>query len=209
MKIIVISDTHGQHHNLEVPPGDMVIHAGDVSRSGKESQIKEFLLWFEKLPHKYKIFVAGNHDWYFEKAIPEDIATVIPENVTYLNDTGVTIEGMNIWGSPIQPWFLDWAFNRHRGADIRKHWDLIPENTDLLITHGPAMGYQDKTTRGEHVGCLDLLERIQFIKPKYHVSGHIHEAYGQSTDGTTTYINASVLNERYQLVNEPICIALE
>lgn len=205
MKIIAISDTHGQHHQLTLPEGDMIIHAGDITRSGKESQVKEFLLWFSKQPHRYKVFVAGNHDWYFEREEASIIKELIPEGIIYLNDEGIEIEGVKIWGSPIQPWFLDWAFNRQRGEDIQKHWDLIPEDSDIVVTHGPVYGYQDLTVRNEKVGCEDLLKTIQKIKPKYHISGHIHEGYGQSSDGITEYVNASVLNESYQLVNEPIC----
>ena len=161
MKIVCISDTHDKHNQLELPDGDMLIHAGDVSSQGKQIQVEAFLKWFSAQPHKHKIFIAGNHDFFFER-MPEDyIQSLIPENVIYLNDSGVTIEGLKIWGSPVQPWFYDWAFNRKRGKDIRKHWDLIPTNTDILITHGPPFGILDATNSGEKVGCEDLLDVVQ------------------------------------------------
>lgn len=211
MKIVAISDTHAKHQNLILPEGDMLIHAGDVSSMGKESEIKDFLNWFSKTDFAYKILIAGNHDFYFEKIShnTKALEELIPANVIYLNDSGVEIENLErttfrIWGSPIQPWFYNWAFNRYRGEDIKRHWDKIPQNTDILITHGPAYGILDKTTRNENVGCEDLLEKIKEIKPKFHICGHIHEAYGRIKESNTEFINASVLDENYNLRNQPI-----
>ncbi len=204
MKISFISDTHGLHNSITLPKGDLLIHAGDVSNRGTRQGIEEFLTWFSQQDYKYKIFIAGNHDLFFERASDFEIKKLLPENVIYLNDNGIMIEGINIWGSPVQPWFYDWAFNRKRGEEIKKHWDLIPQNTDILITHGPPYKILDKTTSGENVGCEDLLSAINFVKPKIHVFGHIHEAYGIEELNGTKYINASVLNERYQIVNKPI-----
>jgi Icc-related predicted phosphoesterase len=204
MKVVAISDTHSKHEQITLPKGDMLIHAGDVSSRGGRVEIETFLNWFSRQNFEHKIFIAGNHDFYFENATIEGINNLIPENVTYLNDSGITINGINIWGSPISPWFYDWAFNRHRGAPIKKHWDLIPTNTNILITHGPVAGIHDKTVSGEHVGCQDLLDAVKAIKPSYHVCGHIHEAYGQVAKGDTTFINASVLNEKYIIKNPAI-----
>jgi Icc-related predicted phosphoesterase len=166
--------------------------------------VQEFLNWFQALPHRYKIFIAGNHDFFFERATAQEVEEVIPPNVIYLNDSGITIEGINIWGSPISPFFYNWAFNRQRGADIKKHWDLIPVNTNILVTHGPVAGILDKTIYGDSVGCADLKATVELIKPKYFICGHIHEAQGVYESEGTTYINASVLDERYRLVNEAI-----
>ena len=124
MNIICISDTHGKHNHLDLPEGDILLHAGDVSRIGKRKEIEKFLRWFSAQPHPHKVFVAGNHDYFFEDAHPEIVDYVLPDNIHYLNDSGVEIEGIKIWGSPVQPWFYDWAFNRQRGAEIRKHWHL-------------------------------------------------------------------------------------
>lgn len=204
MKFVIISDTHGQHKNLTLPKGDVIIHAGDISQRGKESEILDFLNWFKDLDFKHKIFIAGNHDFFFEETPEKDIQNIIPENIIYLCDSGVEVENIRIWGSPISPWFYDWAFNRHRGEQIDHHWQLIPLDTDILITHGPAFGQLDKTTRGENVGCKDLLHAIESIKPKVHICGHIHEGYGQTTSSKTKFINASVLDEKYKLKNAPI-----
>ena len=189
---------------MELPKGDLIIHAGDVSSRGLKSEVLDFLDWFGALNFPYKIFIAGNHDFYFEKEKKEEIEKVIPSNVIYLNDSGITIEGIKIWGSPIQPWFYDWAFNRQRGEEIAKHWALIPEDTNILVTHGPAFGLLDKTFREEVVGCKDLLEKIKKVQPQFHIAGHIHEAYGQVEKDGTNFINASVLDLNYRLVNKPV-----
>ena len=204
MKVIAISDTHNKHDELILPEGDMLIHAGDVSGQGKGLEVERFLKWFSEQPYEHKIFIAGNHDFFFERMPESYILSLIPSNVIYLNDSGVTINGVKIWGSPVQPWFYDWAFNRQRGSEILKHWDLIPSDTDILITHGPVHGILDKTQNGSSAGCMDLLNTVRRIRPKFSICGHIHEAYGQETSLGTTFINASVLNLKYQLTNEPI-----
>ncbi|HYH15327.1 MAG TPA: metallophosphatase domain-containing protein [Flavisolibacter sp.] len=203
LKFVAISDTHGRHKSLRLPKGDVIIHAGDITYKGEEVEVIDFLKWFSNLPYKYKVFTAGNHDFFFEKAKPAYVQSLIPESVIYLNDSGVQIEGCNLWGSAITPWFFNWAFNRKRGTDINKHWKLIPPDTHVLITHGPAYGILDAVGNGNHVGCVDLLKMVQLIKPKVHITGHIHEAYGRIKKGDTLFINASILNEAYQLVNTP------
>lgn len=206
MKFVVISDTHGQHRSLKLPKGDVIIHAGDISKSGHPVEIEDFLDWFSKLKFKYKIFIAGNHDFFLEHAHPRVIEQMIPKGVIYLNDSGAEINGIKSWGSPITPWFHNWAFNRERGEEIKKHWELIPDDTDVLITHGPPMGILDENSCSQCVGCMDLLVKVNQVKPKYHFFGHIHEGYGQDTKDETIYLNASVLNDRYQLAHEPMVI---
>jgi len=204
MKIILISDTHSQHHRLVLPPGDMIIHAGDFSKRGRTEEVEDFFSWFGQLPYQYRICIAGNHDFMAEN-FPEAFQQLVPDTVIYLNDSGVVVEGIRFWGSPITPWFFDWAFNRRRGAEIRPHWALIPADTDVLITHGPPYSILDRVARdGSPVGCRDLLRTVQEIQPKIHVFGHIHEGYGEVIQGGVRYINASVLDENYALVNRPV-----
>lgn len=207
MKIVLISDSHGQHHHLELPAGDMLVHAGDFTRSGKPDQAKDFLRWLAGQPFRHKIFVAGNHDFVAEKE-PALFRSWVPDNCIYLEDQQVEVDGMRVWGSPITPWFFDWAFNRQRGGDICRHWDFIPEGLDLLITHGPPAGILDLTVRGEHVGCEDLRKRIETARPKVSVFGHIHEAYGRTEQGGTSFFNASVLDLGYRMANLPFVIEI-
>lgn len=219
MKILCISDTHNKHKQipkeyLENLDGsiDTIIHAGDMTGRGYKNEILPFLDWFNDLNFKNKILIAGNHDFYFEqKGVEKDIADMLKNrpNITYLNDSGVEIDGVKIWGSPVQPWFYNWAFNR-RDAEIKPHWDLIPLDTDVLITHGPVKGYLDLTMDGTSTGCPFLLERIAELKNlKLHVCGHIHEAYGKVVfpDGQV-FLNASVLDHNYNMRNRPIIIEL-
>lgn len=205
-RIIAISDTHGQHRALKLPEeGDILIHAGDLSRKGNRQELEDFIEWFSALNYKYKIFIGGNHDFLLEEAeaAPDNL---IPRDLIYLNDSGIRCMGIKLWGSPVTPFFHNWAFNRHRGAAIRKHWNMIPADTDILITHGPPYGILDKTVYGDHTGCEDLLESTMLIKPSFHIFGHIHEAYGARELHGIKYVNASVLNEKYELVNAPVSI---
>ncbi len=206
MKIVLISDTHGKHDELILPDGDMILHAGDLSGKGSEKEIVSFLNWYSSLPHKHKIFIAGNHDFFMESGDPEAIKKMIPDNLVYLNDSGVEIGGINIWGSPIQPWFFDFAFNRQRGKEISKHWAMIPKDTDLLITHGPPFKIMDKTFQGLEVGCEDLSKTIENLSLKLHLFGHIHESYGQMELHGVKYINASIMDVHYQVHNDPIVL---
>ena len=132
----------------------------------------------------------------------------MPPGVIYLEDTGTNVNGFEIWGSPITPWFYDWAFNRERGQEIRRHWDRIPASTQILVTHGPPHGILDRTVRGDEVGCLDLRVVVDAMKPELHVFGHIHEAHGRERHEETEFVNACVLDEHYDPVITPIVIDL-
>ena len=205
MKLIFTSDTHCKHNEIKIPSGDVFIFCGDMSYRGELSEIESFALFLQDLPHKYKIVIAGNHDFSFEDERKDQAEKlIISSGAKYLNDSGMQIEGINFWGSPIQPYFYNWAFNRQRGEEIKKHWDLIPLDTDVLITHGPPYGILDKTKRGEIAGCEELLKKIQKVKPKIHAFGHIHEGYGMIKRNKTVFINASNLNFRYQYTNLPV-----
>ncbi len=207
MKIVFISDTHGKHLQVKLPTdADLLIHAGDVSGRGQVNEVHDFLNWFSAIPIPHKIFIAGNHDFLMEKE-PSLFKEMIPDNIIYLENDSVTIEGIKIWGSPVTPWFFNWAFNVNRGADIMKYWNQIPEDTDILVTHGPPYNMLDKViSDGKLVGCEALAERLEKLQVKIHVFGHIHEAYGMREKAGTTYINASVLNASYQMVNAPVVL---
>ena len=214
-----MSDSHGSHLELKVPDGDILVHCGDLCSHGGMADTIHFLNWFNTHPHRHKVFIAGNHDWIFEKdpGLMETVLKGYPDLI-YLNDTSATIEGLKFHGSPVSPRFFNWAFNRDRGEDIKRHWDMIPQGIDVLITHGPAYGFCDEAYRvgyniTEKVGCQDLLDAIKRVKPSAHLSGHIHYSYGVSClthdDGTKTMLyNCSVLNEDYVVTNQPWIINL-
>lgn len=206
MKVVFISDTHEQHEQLtNLPKADMIIHGGDITNRGKVQEVDEFIEWFARLDYKYKVFIAGNHDFHLEKYAWYEIQERLPEGMYYLCNSSVEIEGVHIWGSPITPTFYNWAFMRDRGVNIRREWDKMPtENLDILITHGPPARVLDRCMNGDIVGCEDLLQTVNTVKPKYHLFGHIHEGYGIYKGEDTTFINGSVLDHNYQLKNEPI-----
>lgn len=206
MKIVSFSDTHGKHAKLQYPEGDVIIFAGDICKRGALEEVIDFAKFMQNLPHEYKIVIAGNHDFVLEDESEKSEAEKVlcDHGLIYLNDTGIQIKDFKFWGSPIQPEFFNWAFNRRRGFEIRQHWDLIPQDTDILITHGPPFGILDRVKGGQHVGCDDLLKKVEKIKPKVHIFGHIHEDYGQSEKNGTLYINACSLNLKYEVVNPPI-----
>ncbi|WP_034344257.1 metallophosphatase domain-containing protein [Deinococcus misasensis] len=208
MKIICISDTHNQHEQLKLPDGDVLVHAGDFSMRGHVAETQSFLDWFAAQPHPHKIFIAGNHDFIFEKRRKKARA-MVPDSVIYLEDQEITLEGVKFWGSPITPTFFDWAFNRGPWVIVR-HWDLIPEDTDVLITHGPPLGTLDRVLpEGEHVGCPKLKEALDLrLRPKLHVFGHIHEGYGQVVEGGRISVNASFLDHGYRPANPPVVVEL-
>jgi Icc-related predicted phosphoesterase len=202
LKIDLISDTHNQHKKFECDGGDIIVHTGDCSLGGKSHEICHFLDWYGKLDYKYKIFVPGNHDWAFERESGLMQEECRKRSIILLNDSGIELLGIKFWGSPVQPWFHSWAFNRDRGEDIKRHWDMIPDDTEVLLTHGPPHGFGDVVsnvdgTPKERVGCYDLLEKIQKSQVKLHVCGHIHESRGIIYDKIVTYVNASCLDRMY------------
>lgn len=221
--IVTISDTHCQHDDIEVPYGDILIHAGDFSGRGTKWEIESFLNWFGSLPHPWKIVIPGNHD----KGTDPDVQGQVYqgcrdyfkqlcalENIYVLEDDCVDVytnsgELIKIWGSPVSPTFgRGWAWNRDRGSEIKKHWDKIPEDVDIVVAHGPPFGYGDRVDYPNHtpngplynVGCVDLLRRLSEVKPKMGIYGHIHEDRGVFFDerNKITHVNTSSLNIRYR-----------
>lgn len=216
--LVLIGCTHGYHDQLTPPLGDILVHTGDFSSHGHSNDTIAFLKWFEAQPHAHKVLICGNHDWLAEKE-PERFMALLARHalsVTYLQDAGATIAGLRFWGSPVQPRFLDWAFNRDRGAAIKQHWDLIPTGmVDVLVTHGPpTKGMLDFTPHGNvHVGDADLYDAIQRVEPRLFACSHIHAGYGHSTiphpgGRATECYNASICTEAYKPTNAPWVVDL-
>ena len=198
----------------DIPPSDILVHAGDSTGHGTLHELREFLTWLEAQPAAAKVLIAGNHCWEFERNEAEARALVkeLAPSVYYLQDSGVTLMGLRFWGSPYTPRFLDWAFNCDRGSAIRAHWDKIPTGeVDVLVTHGPPSGAGDLdyVPRDRiNVGDRDLYDAIRRVRPVISVHGHLHHGYGLADilheDGTlTTCYNAAICTEDYQPVNEP------
>lgn len=213
MKLVCISDTHGLHRKLFIPDGDVLIHAGDFMTTGMlEKEIIDFEDWLISLPHEHKIFIAGNHDRWMQMKISKDILS--GKNI-YLEDSKHIIQGVRFYGSPWTPTFLSWAFMQDRGPQIKRYWDNIPNDTDVLITHGPPKGILDHVPSVGYQGCNDLMNKVCEINPKAHIFGHIHCAAGQEeitidrNGRTIKFVNAavtSIVNNTYILQNPPIVI---
>lgn len=204
MRICCLSDTHGRR--VEVPEADLLLHAGDLTGRGTLGEVEAAHAWLASLPHRHKVVIAGNHDFAFEREPAK--ARALMTGVTYLEDEEVGIEGLRIWGSPWQPWFYDWAFNLPRGAALREKWALIPAGIDVLVTHGPPHGILDRVHRGDDVGCEELLAAVRRLRPRLHVFGHIHEAYGQVERDGVQFVNASTCTLAYEPSNAPILVDL-
>ncbi len=210
--ICCISDCHGTYPNLVLPSADILINAGDYSRLSNRAETIAYLRWFEAQPHAHKAMVLGNHQLW-EEANHGIFLALLKEHapsVIYLNDQSAEIAGLKCHGSNVQPEFYAWAFNRQRGADIDRHWCMIPSDTQVLITHGPPAGILDQTMSGAHVGCNDLRRHIdeRLDDLRLSVFGHIHCGYGRETIGYKTFVNAAVVNERYELTNPPIVVEI-
>lgn len=210
MRVVVISDTHNRHDEVDLPTGDVLVHCGDATGRGRPHEVMRFLEWFENQPFAQKIMIAGNHDFMFEDDRNLARAETNNRNLVYLEDEVFLYDGVKFYGTPWQPWFHDWAFNLERGPEIARVWNRIPDDTEFLITHGPPKGILDETREGDGVGCYDLLQRVKEIRPAVHAFGHIHEGYGighMIPDVTSTiFLNASTCTRDYVPSNKPLVV---
>ena len=205
MQIVLISDTHGLHRQLEVPGGDLLIHAGDFTLNSKPpSIVADLNAWLGSLPHRHKVVIPGNHEFALEE--PRNRGAIT--NAILLVDSGVEIEGLKIWGSPVTPLYGG-TFGKSRPEDRKKHWAQIPEDTDILITHTPPFAILDHSLSSERrEGCPQLLEAVFRAMPRLHVFGHIHAGYGTLRTPDTVFVNASLLGNSGSLDREPVVIDL-
>ena len=189
-----ISDTHGFHKQLQVPEKvDIIIHSGDCSNQRNHvlnySEVADFLDWYQTINCKHKIFCAGNHDGSIESGMFRRY-DFEKRGITYLCNESVTIEGLNIWGSPMSPSFGDWSFMRKR-EKLYDLWQTIPEDTDILVTHTPPKGVldlsEDREGKLEMCGCKALLKRVMVVKPKLHLFGHLHTGHELINTGIRRY----------------------
>lgn len=205
MKITAIADVHG--HEPKIPPCDLLLIGGDILMGGDGAPNQFGVLKAVTGPWLVEhvltgvqqiVAVAGNHDFIFQES-PERIP---PFPWTYLEDSGVEINGLKIWGSPWQLPFFDWAYNMEE-EELAKKWALIPDDTDILLTHSPPYGYGDRTRDG-HCGSKSLRDRIEQVRPKLHVFGHVHVGYGVTSLDGMHLANAALVDSRYQLKNAPL-----
>ena len=236
VRFVCISDTHSKHEwdkcPFTVPNGDVLLHAGDFTKVGDVREVAAFCKWFGALPHKRKILIAGNHDLslhgetYAQTGLLQGLQSAdaaelaakaralvdATPNCEYLCDSGTSVRGISIWGSPWQPMFPTGppqAFQLPRGQPLRDKWALIPEQTDVVVTHSPPLGHGDAAGPGNHIGCIDLLDELQSrVKPSHHVFGHCHPGYGVTSDGQTLFLNAATCTNAYRPEHLPLVFDL-
>jgi Icc-related predicted phosphoesterase len=214
LRLVIISDTHGLHRQVQLPEGDVLIHCGDFMNSGLSlPEIVSFDVWLSQQPHRHRLVIPGNHDIAFERA--RHIALPQLMHATYLEETSVTIEGVKFYGCPYTPAFFNWAFMENRNSkEMRRHWiKAFHEQPDVLISHGPPFGILDQNKQtssryyeaGEpHLGCEEMMRAMPFIHPKINCFGHIHSSHGSFEQDGTQFINASQIDEDYRVVFEPV-----
>jgi Icc-related predicted phosphoesterase len=200
LRLVLLSDTHQHHREIDVPDGDILIHAGDFTFFSKSLKaILDFNHWLGELPHRC-VAVPGNHEFFLE-ADPSRRSLI--DNASILINEGIVIQGLRIWGSPVTPLYGG-AFGLSSAEDRRRLYARIPENTDVLVTHGPPYGILDSSpSSGMHSGCRELFDAVMRVRPRLHVFGHVHDAYGIFVTNHTTFVNACLHGVDFGLDRSP------
>lgn len=251
MDITCISDLHGHYPELE--GGDLLIVAGDLTARDTEEEYWAFNKWLNEQYYLKIVVIAGNHDNGLVETKDKMMAHAYCHPYEYLCDSGTEYEWcethitkwgtrpvqggrqlkVKIWGSPWTKTFPGInpnckAFTVDTEEELAEKWAMIPEQTDILITHSPAYGFGDEVTRikdyrihEEHAGSTSLLKWISNHSKslKLNVCGHIHGGYRvgdvraakkmcNDPMPSPILVNASHVNERYEPVNKPIRIIL-
>jgi Icc-related predicted phosphoesterase len=213
LRLVCLSDTHGLHRQVRVPEGDVLIHAGDITDffapPGQSLEmLKDFNAWLGGLPHRHKLVVAGNHELVFQEEPKK--ARMLLSYARYLENSGIELEGIRFWGSPQTPVMASMGFALELGAAARRHWSRIPEDTDVLITHGPPYGILDQPVPWQrHQGDMELLLALRRLRFRLHVFGHNHGGYGQETNrASQCFLNCSLVDEHHRLANPPVVVDL-
>jgi Icc-related predicted phosphoesterase len=205
--IVCMADTHLLHKSLSgIPGGHILVHAGDVCHMGRSrAAIADFNAWLGDLPHTLKVLVPGNHD----VPLAEDVSSrELLTNAVLLIDEGIEFEGLRLWGSPVLP-LCGGAFNVPRPEDRRRIFAGIPENTDVLITHGPAYGILDAAPGSRiHIGDPELLRAVQRIRPPLAIAGHAHQGHGVKVTEYTVFVNASLMGDSGGICRDPIALRI-
>jgi len=213
MKLSIISDTHGFHDKIKLRDADIFIHCGDFTAPGvgKEKHVKVFFSWLNSIASKYKaiIFISGNHDFPMEgdHRFKRNVLSSLKPNIYYLENSSVIIDNVKFYGSPYTPEFNNWAFMMPvNGKGIKENWKKIPNDVDVLITHGPSKNILDKNISGHPCGCKYLAREVKRIRPKIHCHGHIHEGRGSNPYiyAPTVVYNVSSLDYWSNIIHDPI-----
>ena len=203
MKLVIVSDTHGRHDELGILRGDVLIHCGDSGNgfSRQSDDVDGLDAWFGRQEFERILCIGGNHD--FDMQARAERGGPVLRNAEYLQDQVHEYRGVRFYGSPWTPELVDWAYYLDDDA-LRARWELIPNDVEILITHTPPYGVLDRNTAGRHCGCRELHNRLLDLHPRIHCFGHIHASAGTTYLNGTTYVNASMVNRRYEIAHQPI-----
>ena len=218
MKFIFFADTHRCEKEIVLPEGDVLVFAGDMCYKdpGPLVDVTEFLSFYCNLDYQYKIMIAGNHDWPFDNECRQQVFEIISKtDIIYLEDSACEIDGITIWGSPVQPTTRGWPFYKDDGVSLLESWSRIPDNTDVVVTHIPPFGILDKNAKGEHYthkgepnSSKTLLRRVLEVKPRLHVFGHCHLHYGEVRRNGVRFLNVCSMSANRKPENPPIVVEL-
>lgn len=199
MRVVCLSDTHHLFHKVQVPDGDLLLHAGDLSHHGTAAEVRATADWLRSLPHRHKVVIGGNHDF----CLAEEARSDLFDGLHYLQDQALEVEGLRLYGSPWTPKFGNWVFQTPRTDKAAPIWARIPDDTQLLLTHGPPAGIGDLTLQAIQAGCEALNQRVRQVRPLLHLFGHIHEGYGVRERDGTTFVNGACCAVGYLYQQKP------
>jgi Icc-related predicted phosphoesterase len=205
-RLCFISDTHCLHAQVTIPDCDILVHCGDFTSKGMESEVSHFLDWVIKQEDRgiEVVYIAGNHDIGVGEGY---IRAELDKVGNYLHDSDCKVKGVRFWGSPWTPAFgLGWAYQLTPTTAGPRCAQL--GDCDVLVTHGPPHGTLDRNRQGDECGDRELAARLYEMSPAVHAFGHIHEGYGIAIKHKTLFINAASCNARYQPINPPIVLDL-
>lgn len=203
-RFVCISDTHNASPGgaFQLPKGDVLIHAGDLTNQGSYSELQKTIKWLDEADFEKKIIVAGNHDitldadfyrqygLYFHNQEPQDPAKcqrlIESSSVLWLKHESAVINLnspsgprtiFKVFGSPFSPAKGNWAFG-YGLEEARQIWDRIPLDSDITVTHTPPKYHCDEANNRRSEGCEALREALWRIRPRLAICGHIHEGRG-------------------------------
>lgn len=205
VEIAILGDTHELHREVIVPPATILIHTGDFTMFSRSAEaIADFNIWLGELPHRHKLVILGNHEvtWQRDPSMRRRIT-----NARLLLNEKVSIEGLRIWGAAPTPLY-GIPFGHSALRQQRQFCRDIPDDIDVLVTHGPPLGILDASDGSQHGGHPDLLKAVRRITPRIHAFGHIHPAYGIHESGETTFVNASLLDSHGGIGHPPIVLRM-
>lgn len=205
LRLVLLSDTHELHREIDdLPPGDILVHAGDCTMFSRSLRaIVDFNDWLGELPHRHKVVVPGNHETFLQT---DPSNRKLLSNATVLINEAVTVAGLRIWGSPITQ--SGPAFGLRSPDDRRRFYSSIPEDTDVLVTHGPPFAMLDRSPGSTHQGDPVLLDAVMRVRPRLHVFGHIHAGFGIFEGEHTTFVNAALLGPKGEIDKKPLVLRI-